>query len=373
MGFRIAEIRLRQIRMPLVHFFETSFGRTYERDMVLVEVVSDGVSGWGEVTAGENPFYNEEWTESAWRIVRDYAAPRLVGQTFESANDIWPRIQHVRGHYMARGGVETAVWDLEARRHGVPLWQEIGAGARREIPCGVSIGVQDTIDQLLGKIDTELKAGYQRIKMKIKPGWDVEAVAEVRRAFPDILLMADANSAYTLADAAHLGKLDAFNLMMIEQPLSHDDIIDHATLQKSLTTRICLDECIRTPRHAEQAIELNACRIINIKLGRVGGFRNAKRIHDICQSAGIPVWCGGMLEAGIGRAHNIALATLPNFTLPGDVSASKRYWKRDIIRPEIDTTPQGTIAIRDDAGFGYDLDMEWIRETTVREETVAAG
>ena len=373
MAFRITEIRLRQIRMPLIHFFETSFGRTYERDMVLVEVVSDGLSGWGEVTAGENPFYNEEWTESAWRIVRDYAAPRLIGQAFESANDIWPRIQHIRGHYMARGGVETAVWDLEARRHGVPLWQEIGAGARPEIPCGVSIGVQDTIDQLLGKIDTELKAGYQRIKMKIKPGWDVEAVGEVRRAFPDILLMADANSAYTLADTAHLRKLDEFNLMMIEQPLSHDDIIDHATLQKSLNTPICLDECIRTPRHAEQAIQLNACRIINIKLGRVGGFRNAKRVHDICQGAGIPVWCGGMLEAGIGRAHNIALATLPNFTLPGDVSASKRYWKRDIISPEVNTTAQGTIAIRDEVGLGYDLDMDWIRETTVREETVAAG
>ena len=358
--------------MPLVHFFETSFSRTYERDMVLVEVVADGISGWGEVTAGENPFYNEEWTESAWLLLKNFIAPRVLGKSLESASDVFPLTKHIRGHYMARGGFEVAVWDLEARRNNQPLYRQIGGGARREIPCGVSIGVQDTLDQLLEKIDTELSAGYQRIKMKIKPGGEGHAVAAVRERLPQSKLMADANSAYTLADIDHLRRLDEFDLMMIEQPLSHDDIIDHARLQAQLSTPICLDECIRTVRHAEQAIEMQACGIINIKLGRVGGFAQAKRIHDVALAAGIPVWCGGMLEAGIGRAHNIALATLPNFLLPGDVSASKRYWKRDIIVPPVDTTPEGTIAVRDEPGFGYELDHDWIRQVTVREETLVA-
>jgi len=271
---------------------------------------------------------------------------------------------------MARGGLETAIWDLSARREGVPLWKKIGGGARREIPCGVSIGIQDSVPQLIDKIQTELDAGYQRIKMKIKPGWDVDVVRAVRERFPSIKLMADANSAYTLADAAHLRKLDDFYLMMIEQPLSHDDIIDHAELQAQLHTPICLDECIRTAHHAEQAIKLRACGIINIKLGRVGGFAEAKRVHDVAQSAGIPVWCGGMLEAGVGRAHNIALATLPNFVLPGDVSASKRYWARDIITPPVETTARGTIEIRNDPGFGYALDRDFLQSVTVREESI---
>ncbi len=231
MGIQLERITLREIKMPLVHFFETSFGRTTERRMVLVEVSGGGLSGWGEVTAGENPFYNEEWTESAWLILRDYAAPRVLKHPFAAAADVGARTAHIRGHNMARGGLEVAVWDLEARMLGRPLYQHIGGGARREIPCGVSIGIQDSVDQLLKKIETELAAGYQRIKMKIKPGWDVEVVAEVRRRFPDIRLMADANSAYTLADAERLKRLDHFNLMMIEQPLAHDEIIDHAKLQ----------------------------------------------------------------------------------------------------------------------------------------------
>ncbi|HEY2014092.1 MAG TPA: o-succinylbenzoate synthase [Bryobacteraceae bacterium] len=367
---KIERITLRQIQMPLVHFFETSFSRTYKRDIILVEVEGGGASGWGEVTAGENPFYNEEWTDSAWLILRDYAAPRVRGVDLESAGDVSPLTAHIRGHKMARGGLETAVWDLAARLESVPLWKKIGGGARREIPCGVSIGIQDSVEQLLEKIEYELAAGYQRIKMKIKPGWDVDVVRQVRERFPSIKLMADANSAYTLADTDHLRKLDDFYLMMIEQPLSHDDIIDHAELQSRLKTPICLDECIRTAHHAEQAIKLRACGIINIKLGRVAGFREAKRVHDIAQAAGIPVWCGGMLEAGIGRAHNIALATLPNFVLPGDVSASKRYWKQDIIRPAVETTAQGTIEIRDEPGFGYALDQDFIRSITVREESV---
>jgi O-succinylbenzoate synthase len=368
---KIEKIILRQIRMPLVHFFETSFGRTTERDIILVEVMADGVSGWGEVTAGENPFYNEEWTESAWLILRDYAAPQVIGKNLASASDVAPLTAHIRGHRMARGGLEAAVWDLEARMHNRPLWQHIGGGARREIPCGVSIGIQDSVPQLFEKIERELAAGYQRIKMKIKPGWDVDVVRQVRERFPSIKLMADANSAYTLKDAGHLKRLDDFYLMMIEQPLAHDDIIDHAVLQSKLQTPICLDECIRSAHHAEQAIRLRACGIINIKLGRVGGFREAKSVQDAAQAAGIPVWCGGMLEAGIGRAHNIALATLPNFILPGDVSASRRYWKRDIISPAVETTARGTIEIRDDSGFGYAIDHDFLREVTVRE--VPAG
>ncbi len=368
---KLERVTLRQIQMPLVHFFETSFSRTYKRDIILVEAASEGLSGWGEVTAGENPFYNEEWTDSAWPVLRDYAVPRVLGRDLESAEDVAPLTKHIRGHKMARGGLETAVWDLAARRDGAPLWKKIGGGARREIPCGVSIGIQDSVEQLIGKIETELAAGYQRIKMKIKPGWDVDVVRRVRERFPSIKLMADANSAYTLADIAHLQRLDEFYLMMIEQPLAHDDIIDHAELQSRLQTPICLDECIRTAHHAEQAIKLRACGIINIKLGRVGGFAESKKLHDVAQAAGIPVWCGGMLEAGIGRAHNIALATLPNFVLPGDVSASKRYWKQDIIAPAVETTPRGTIEIRDDPGFGYELDRDFIRSITVREESIS--
>ncbi|MCC6589155.1 MAG: o-succinylbenzoate synthase [Bryobacterales bacterium] len=370
MSYQIEKVILRQIRLPLVHFFETSFGRTYERHMVLIEVVSGGVSGWGEVTAGENPFYNEEWTESAWLIVRDYAAPRVLKRTLNSANDVDGLTAHIRGHNMARGGLEAAVWDLEARINNEPLWKRIGGGARREIPCGVSIGIQNSIPELLKKIETEVNAGYQRIKIKIKPGWDVEVVREVRREFPSIKLMADANSAYTLNDIDLLRRLDEFYLMMIEQPLDHDEIIDHVKLQAALQTPICLDECLRSAHQAEQAIRMNACRIINIKLGRVGGFREAKKLHDIAQAHGIPVWCGGMLESGIGRAHNVALATLPNFVLPGDVSASKRYWSRDVITPWVETTVRGTIEIRDEPGFGYPIDHEFLDSITVRREEV---
>ena len=367
---QIERVTLRQIKMPLVHFFQTSFGRTTDRHMALVEVSSGGISGWGEVTAGENPFYNEEWTESAWLIVRDYVAPRVLNHKFDSAADVGGRTAHIRGHKMAQGGVEAAIWDLEARMLGLPLYQHIGGGARREIPCGVSIGIQESVPQLIQKIETELAAGYQRIKMKISPNWDVDVVREVRRRFPDTRVMADANSAYTLADAARLKCLDEFGLMMIEQPLAHDEIIDHAKLQAQLKTPICLDECIRSAHHAEQALAMDAGRIINIKLGRVGGFAEAKRVHDVAQTAGVPVWCGGMLESGIGRAHNIALATLPNFVLPGDVSASKRYWKRDIIQPAVETTPRGTIVVRDAPGFGYDLDTDFIKSITIRQESV---
>ncbi|MDP9054901.1 MAG: o-succinylbenzoate synthase [Acidobacteriota bacterium] len=367
---KIERIVLREIRLPLVHFFETSFSRTYERNIIIVEVVSEGISGWGEITAGEHPFYNEEWTAAAWLIARDYVAPRVLNRELASAHDVDPLTRHIRGHNMARGGVEAAVWDLQARRNGNPLWKEIGGGVRRETPCGVSIGIQDSVAQLTEKIERELAAGYRRIKMKIKPGWDVDVVRQVRERFPAIRLMVDANSAYTLNDADLLKQLDDFYLMMIEQPLAHDDIIDHAALQPRLQTPICLDECIRSAHHAEQAIAMKACGIVNIKLGRMGGFSESIRLHDVCANAGIPVWGGGMLEAGIGRAHNIALSTLPNFTLPGDVSASNRYWKRDIVSPPVEITPAGTIAVRDEPGFGYAIDTDFMKHVTVREESL---
>jgi O-succinylbenzoate synthase len=368
MGIKVDQIVLRHIQMPLVHFFETSFGRTYAREIILVEVKSHGLSGWGEVTAGENPFYNEEWTDSIWPLLIDYICPRVLQIDFESAASVNGRTSHIRGHKMSRGGVEAAFWDLQARMAAQPLWKTIGGGARKEIPCGVSIGIQDSVEELLEKIQIELDSGYQRIKMKIKPGWDIDVIREVRERFPAIKLMADANSAYTLADIDHLKRLDDFYLMMIEQPLAHDDIIDHAVLQRELQTPLCLDECIRSAHHAEQAIRLQAGRIINIKLGRVGGFAEAKRIHDICQSNSIPVWCGGMLESGIGRAHNIALSTLPNFVLPGDVSASRRYWKRDIVVPPVEVSELGTIAVSDAPGFGYAIDMDYLESLTVNKE-----
>ncbi|HJT90067.1 MAG TPA: o-succinylbenzoate synthase [Bryobacteraceae bacterium] len=368
---KLRRITLRQIRLPLVHFFETSFGRTTSREIILVEVEDEqGAAGWGEVTAGEHPFYNEEWTASAWLILRDYVAPCVLGRDLARAEEVAPLSAHIRGHRMARGGLEAAVWDLEARRLGIPLWKHIGGEARREIACGVSIGIQNSVEELLDAIGRELAAGYQRIKIKIKPGWDVDVVRRVREPYPEIKLMADANSAYTLDDAAHLTRLDDFYLMMIEQPLAHDDLVDHAILQARLSTPICLDESIRRARHVEQAARLHAGGILNIKLGRVGGFAEARRVHDAARAAGMPVWCGGMLESGVGRAHNIALSTLPGFVLPGDVSASRRYWQRDVVHPPVEVTPRGTIEVPNQPGFGYELDMDYLRHLTVREEAL---
>ena len=363
---RLKRIRLRQIRIPLVHHFETSFGRTHERRIILVEVEdADGAVGWGEVTCGEAPFYNEEWVDAAWLVLRDFAGPRVLGVEVSSAAQIGSLMAVVRGHRMARGGLEAACWEMEARKQCQPLWQCIG-GKRGETSSGVSIGIQDTVEALLDLIAIEVAAGYRRIKIKIKPGWDLEVVRAVRERFPDVLLMADANSAYTLADLEILKALDDFDLIMLEQPLGHDEIVDHATLQRGIRTPICLDECIRTNHQAAQAIRLGACQIVNIKLGRVGGYSEAIRIHDTCRDARVPVWCGGMLESGIGRAHNIALSSLENFTLPGDVSASKRYWKQDIIEPAVEVAPDGTIAMREGSGLGFALDMDRIDALTER-------
>jgi O-succinylbenzoate synthase len=364
----VERVALREIRMPLVTSFETSFGATSERRIVLVEVTGEGATGWGEVTAGEHPFYNEESTDTAWYILREYAIPVVLAQPLRAASEAADRWQALRGHRMATGGLEAALWDWEARLRNVPLHALLG-GTQREIPCGVSIGIKRSVEELLDTIAAEVAAGYQRIKIKIKPGWDVDVLQKVRERFPRLKLMADANSAYALADQGHLKLLDRFFLMMLEQPLAHDDLVDHARLQQYIQTPICLDESIRTPRHVQQAIEASACRIVNIKLGRVGGFRNARLIHDCCQARGVPVWCGGMLESGVGRAHNIALSTLPNFVLPGDVSASRRYWMQDVIHPEVEVSSRGTIVVGDSPGTGYEVDRERVERLTVRKET----
>jgi O-succinylbenzoate synthase len=366
----ITSVELREIRLTLVRPFETSFGRTTERRIVLVRVTDrNGGEGWGECTAGEGPFYCEEWTESAWATLKTFLAPIVINKEIESAADVWKRMQSVRGNRMAKAAIETACWDLEAKQLGLPLWKHLG-GERSEIPCGVSIGIQQTPDELIEKIEKEVGAGYQRIKIKIKPGWDVKIVREVRKRFPDIQLLADANSAYTLADVAVFRELDQFELMMIEQPLAHDDIFDHAALQKQIQTPVCLDESIRSRADAEHAIQLGACRIINVKLGRVGGHAQAKEVEQVCRENGIPVWCGGMLESGIGRAHNIAMATLAGFTLPGDVSASSRYWQEDIIDPPVTVSNEGTIAAPTEPGIGFDVNLSTIEKLTVRKEVL---
>ena len=334
-----------------------------------METDVDGVAGWGESTAGEDPYYSYETVETAWHIIRDFLWPLLKGREFARASEVWDLLARVRGHNMAKGGVETAIWDAEAKQKNVPLAKLLG-GVREEIPCGVSIGIQPTIEELIAKVEKELGAGYQRIKIKIKPGMDVEPARALRERFPRIRLMVDANSAYCLEDAPLLKQLDAFYLIMIEQPLGWDDIYSHAQLQRRLDTPICLDECIHDVEHARASIEIGACRIINIKLGRVGGHTSALRVHDLCQAKSIPVWCGGMLESGIGRAHNIAMSTLPNFTLPGDVSASRRYWDEDIIEPEVVVTRQGTIRVPNAPGIGYRPRLDRIDSLTRRLEVL---
>ncbi|MGI9166332.1 MAG: o-succinylbenzoate synthase [Pyrinomonadaceae bacterium] len=366
----IREIELREIRLPLVHFFETSFGRTTERRILLVRVVDqDGAEGWGECTAGEGPFYSDEWTDSSWATLNEFLAPMVVGKEFADAAQSFSLMKPVRGHRMAKAAIETACWDLEANLAGMPLWKHLG-GVQTEIPCGVSIGIQNTPEALLEKIGHELNSGYQRIKIKIKPGWDLSIIEQVRRQFPDIHLMGDANSAYTLADAPLFRGLDQFNLMMLEQPLAHNDIFDHAELQKQIKTPVCLDESIHSSADAEHAIRLSSCKIINVKLGRVGGHGEAKRVEEICRSNNIPVWCGGMLEAGIGRAHNIAMATQAGFTLPGDVSASARYWKEDIIEPVVTVTSRGTIIAPEKPGLGFAVNTARIDSLTVRKQSI---
>src|SRR5271168_2958619 len=369
---RLRELTLREVHMKLVTPFETSIGQTEARRIVLLEADVDGVAGWGECVAGETPNYSPETTDTAWHILRDHLWPLIKGQEFGCAAEVWDLPEPVRGNNMAKGCLEAAIWDAEAKQKGLPLWKLIG-GMREEIACGVSIGIKASADELVAMVKKELAAGYQRIKIKIKPGADIEPVKRLRQEFPRIKLMVDANSVYRMEDWPLLKQLEGFYLMMIEQPLGWDNLYGHIELQKKLETPICLDECIHSEEHALSAVQLGACKIINIKLGRVGGFTVAKRIHDLCERSGIPVWCGGMLESGIGRAHNIALSTLSNFTLPGDVSASKRYWKEDIIDPEVQVSPQGTITVCDEPGTGYQVREDRIEKLTVREETFPAG
>ncbi len=366
---RIDAVILRELHMPLVRPFETSFGVTLNRRILLAEIRSEGLTGWGECTAGERPVFSGESTDTAWQVLVRELGPMLAAEFPEHGGDC-PRIfRQVRGNHMAKAALENAIWDLEAQREGISLSRLLG-GVRDSIPCGASIGIQSSIPELLSVVERELAAGYRRIKLKCKPGWDVEVFERVRHRWPGIMLSCDANSAYRMRDEAHLVSFDAFDLLMIEQPLWHDDFYFHSVLQRRLETPICLDESIHNRRDALAAIEMESCRIINIKLGRVGGFSEAIAVHNATLERGIPVWCGGMLESGVGRAHNIALSTLENFSLPGDVSASARYWADDIIEPEVTVSPQGDIAIPDTLGRGYEVRTDLIERLTVRKETI---
>lgn len=361
---RIERIELRVLRLPLVRFFETSFGRISDRVFVLVTVEEEGAIGIGECVADESPFYSAETTATAWHIISRFINPRVLGRTFSHPADLFPALEMIRGHQMAKAAVEMAAWDLFAHQRGLPLSSVLG-GTRSSIESGVSIGIQDSLEQLAERVEIERAAGYRRIKIKIKPGWDIEAVRLVRARLGGVPLMVDANGAYRLADVARLRALDEYNLLMIEQPLEYDDIRDHAQLQAQLATPVCLDESIHSLRNAAEAIALDACRVINIKPGRVGGHQQAIALHDLAARHRIPVWHGGMLESGIGRAHNIHLATLPNFTLPGDIAASARYYAPDLIDPEIVVCPDGTVAVPTGPGIGVNVIEERVDAATI--------
>ena len=367
---QLERIELREIEMPLKNAFETSFGVTTKRRVIVVRAVDEsGASGYGECTAMDQPFFNHETVDSAWTLIAKCIVPLIASAQISSAADVAPALRAIQGNRMAIAAVETAVWDLEARLLDKPLWAHLG-GTFDKIACGVSIGIQSSPEVLVDSVARELDSGYRRIKLKIKPGQDVEYVAAVRRAFPDIALSVDANSAYDLDSIDVFRELDDYDLLMIEQPLAAGDLLDHSKLQASLKTAICLDESIACLRDARQALEMDACRIINIKLGRVGGHLVAKDIQAMARTKGIPVWCGGMLETGIGRAHNVAMSTLAGFTLPGDVSASSRYWENDIVEPPIKVSPSGTIDAPSAPGIGYEVKEKEIQQLTTRSETL---
>lgn len=365
---KIDRIELRLLHLRLRERFEISSGARQDRTIFLVTVHGEGETGWGECVAMEDPSYSPETTETAWHLIRDFIAPRLVGTEVERAAEVGARLSTVRGHPMAKAGVEMAVWELEARLAGVSLAEAVG-GSRRPVAVGVSVGIQPDDHALIRKVEGYVDEGYQRIKLKIKPGRDVEMLQAVRRAFPSVPLMADANSAYTLADTDHLRRLDPLELMMVEQPLAHDDVLDHARLAEQVETPICLDESVTSLRSAVLALELGSCSIVNVKPGRVGGFAASLAIHDLCRAHDVAVWCGGMLESGIGRAHNVALASLPGFTLPGDLSASRRYWEEDIVEPEFEMV-DGTLSLPPGPGIGVVPREDRIRSLAVRHEVV---
>ncbi len=368
---RIDAVIMREVQMPLAHPFVTSFGTTTMRRILLLEIEAEGMCAWAECVAGEHPYFSDEMIDTAWIVTETELLPRIVGKEIARGSDVPALLEQVRGHRMAKAAVENAVWDLEAQVRGVSLAKLLG-GTRDRIVCGVSIGMQSTMDEQLAKVATEVEAGYRRIKLKCKPGWDSAVFEAVRKHFPDIVMSCDANSAYRLGDAAHIATWDDFDLLMIEQPLWSDDFYFHAVLQRQIRTAICLDESIRNRRDAEAALSLGSGRIVNIKVGRVGGFTEAIAVHDVVQRHGMPVWCGGMLESGIGRAHNIALSSLPNFALPGDVSASRRYWAQDLIEPEVTVSDVGEIAVPTAPGRGYEVRRDRVKELTVRSQRVQA-
>lgn len=363
----VESVELTVVRLPLVRPFETSFGRVAAREFILVLVRADGAAGWGECVADVDPYYSAETTVTAWHILSTYLVPLVLGRVLDhprAAADLWRR---VRGHPMAKAALEMALWDAYARLASRPLCEVLGAAAR-PIPAGVSIGIQLSLDALVERVGAELADGYRRIKIKVKPGWDRAPVEAIRSRFGDVPLMVDANAAYTAADTATLQALDAFNLMMVEQPLEYDDLVQHARLQAALRTPICLDESITGPQAAADALELGACRVINIKPGRMGGHGPSLAVHDLCLRRGAPVWHGGMLESGVGRAHNLHLSSLPGFTLPGDVAASRRYFAPDLIDPPIELGPDGCIAVPPGPGIGVAPLLDRVRAAAVQTE-----
>jgi len=355
-----------QFEIPYVHFFETSLGREYKKSGILIKVSSGDLNGYGEVVAEKYPLYSYETTSTAWLVLEEFLIPEIFRAGLSEPEEFYQSCQAYQGHPMAKAGLELALWDLKARRQGVPLYELYG-GDKHEVLSGVSVGIQDSISELLERIASFLDQGYPRIKIKIKPGWDVGACAEIRKVFPDIKLQVDANAAYVLADRAILRDLDEFGLEMVEQPFAGDDLWDHHLLQQEMKTALCLDESAKSEAWVRQALEMESCRIINIKVGRVGGITEAMKIHDLCQQQGVPVWCGGMLETGIGRVHNLHLASLPNFSLHNDLSASRRYFHEDLIEPEVKITSHGTLAVPEGPGLGVTIREDRIREVTVRQ------
>src|SRR5690625_681735 len=361
-------IRLIEIAMPLKQSFRSAQGEESVRRLLIVEACAGDYRGFGEVSALTDPYYTEETIHTARLILTQYLIPRALQTTWKHPSELAKALRSIQRHYMAKAGLEAAVWDLFAQKRNLSLSRAIG-GTQRKISAGVALGIEKDLDALCQQVEQRLNEGYQRIKIKIKPDWDITPLQALRSAFGDIPLMADANASYTLQDVSRLQAIDKFNLTMIEQPLATDDLIDHAALQKNIVTPICLDESITTYDHARKAIQLKSCRVINVKIARVGGLSEAIRIHDLCFEAGIPLWCGGMLESGIGRAHSVALASLPGFTLPGDISASNRYWTTDIIEPEVTLTAEGYIPVSEHSGLGYAIRQDQLQSYTVREET----
>ncbi|TMD40519.1 MAG: o-succinylbenzoate synthase [Chloroflexi bacterium] len=364
---KIDAVELRVLKMRLLKPFRTSFGVQQDRYPLLIRLEVEGRSHWGECVASEGPWYSYETVETAWQLLKGYLVPAILGREVADVAALETLFAPVRGHHMAKAAVEMAFTGALAEHARKPLARFLG-GTRDRIESGVSIGIQATVDELLRAIEKHLEEGYRRIKVKIEPGWDVTAIAAIRERYPEISLMADANSAYDLEDAVHLVQFDRFGLLMLEQPLAVGDLVDHAALQRQLRTPICLDESIESARDARQALQLGACRVINIKPGRVGGFAESRRIHDLAAEASVPVWCGGMLETGIGRACNVALATLPNFRLPGDISASDRYWAEDIVEPPFVLQKGGTIVAPTRWGLGVRVKVELVERLTVRRE-----